>query len=151
MHSIAMNINTVKDLRNYYVYHGGFSGGWNVLLESFNDAQACGHSKLAVSNPVQTGSWLIREFSGLAREVEIGGGMAVLVVEDWDALVKRVKADALRGRLLVMITGTLIGEIWDKAIKFSGRTDGLVRRSFVGVPVGQPYWYPTEAQLASVN
>lgn len=145
-----MKINTTKNLREHYVNHGGFTGGWNVLLETFTEVQGHG-PRLAVSEPVQTGSWLTKQFPGLGREVELGGNMSVVVVDDWNALVNRVKAAALRKRLLVMISGNLIGENWEKAVRFSGRTDGLIRRSLVGVPVGQPYWYPTEEQLASVN
>lgn len=153
--SIAMKFNTVSDLRNHYVNFAGFTGGWNVLLEGFERVQAfhagAGSGKLmAVSQPLTAGSWLTREFANLAREVEIGNGMAVLVV-DWDVLVKRVHQDALRERLLVMITGCLFGGNWQKAIKFSGRTDGRIRRSLVGVPVGAAYWHPTEEQLASVS
>lgn len=129
---------------------GGFTGGWNVLLESFEEAQGFGR-RIAVSKPVQTGSWLAKQFGDLSNEVEIGGGMSVVVIEDWDKLVKKVNTEALRERLLVMITGNLIGDSWKKAVQFSGRNDGMIRRTKVGVPVGQAYWHPTEVQLASVN
>lgn len=141
---------TIKDIRDFYVNHGGFTGGWNVLLESFTEVQCYG-PKLAISEPVQTGSWLTKQFVGIGREVELGGNMSVVVIDDWDGLVNRVKAGALRERLLVMITGNLVSDDWEKAIRFSGRTDGMIRRSMVGVPVGQPYWHPTEEQLASVK
>lgn len=144
-----MKLNTIKSLREYYVNHGGFTGGWNVLLETFTEVQGFG-PKLAVSKPVQTGSWLTKQFTGLAREVEIGGNMSIVVIDNWDTLVNRVKADALRERLLVMISGTLC-ENWEKAVRFSGRTDGLISRLKAKVPVGQPYWHPTEEQLASVS
>lgn len=150
-HSIAMNnnIETIVELREHYVSFGGFSGGWNVLLENFKEAQAFG-TKIAVSEPIQAGSWITKQFGGLAHSVEIGGGLVVVVIEDWDALVRRVHQDALKERLLVMITGNLFGDDWNKAVQFSGRKDGLVRRSQVGVPVGAAYWYPTKEQLSTV-
>ena len=145
-----MNINTVADLREHYVNFGGFTGGWNVLLETFKEVQAFG-PKIAVSEPVQSGSWLTKQFENLSREVDIGGGMSIVVIDDWPALVCRVNQSALRERLLVMITGNLFGDSWEKAVRFSGRTDGLIRRSVAGVPVGAPYWYPSDEQLASVS
>lgn len=145
------NIETITDLRKHFVDFSGFSGGWNVLLESFEEAQSLSSSKIAVSKPVQTGTWLTEQCSGLAHEVQIGGGMSVIVIDNWAALVRRVNQDALRERLLVMITGNLFGDNWHKAVRFSGRNDGLVRRSRAGVAIGTSYWYPTEEQLASVG
>ena len=141
---------TITEIRKHYVEFGGSSGGWNVLLENFEAHQGYSH-KIAVSKPFPPQGWLKRELGELAREIEVGGGLVILVIDDWVLLEKRVRAAALWHRLLVMITGNLVGESWEKAKKFSGRTDGLISRSRAGVAVGEPYWYPSDEQLVSVN
>jgi hypothetical protein len=142
-------IRDIETLREYFVAHGGFSGGWNVRLEGWTVEQALHHRMVAVSPPLPVDSWQAKSMAGLATETQIGNGLAVLTV-DWQRLVNRVCQDATRERLLVMITGCLWGDEWEKAIRFSGRTDGLIRRSLVGVPLGEQYWQPTKEQLASV-
>lgn len=140
-------IETVSDLRNHYVTFGGFSGSWNVLLEFFKEVRAFG-PLIAVSEPLQSGSWLTKQFPpGLVREVTLGGNMSVLVIEDWDNLVKLVQQDALRNRMLVQVSGNLFGGSYEKAIAIAGAVGSLVRRAVVGVDVGAPYWNPTEEQL----
>ena len=81
-----MNTSEIRDiptLRKFYVEHSGFSGGWNVLLENFSTQQASypysGHGPMmVVSQPVQSGCWMTREFGGLAVEQPIGGRSASL-------------------------------------------------------------------------
>ncbi len=142
-----MEINTIAALREHFVNFGGFTGGWNVILEAFVETPGFGQ-KIAVSRPVKPGSWLTMTVEGLAQVVPISDDQVILVITDWAELLRRVHQDALRERLLVTVTGNLVGEVSTRASSLVGGNN-LVRRSKVGVAVGEPYWNPTDDQLTN--
>ncbi|MDO8668262.1 MAG: hypothetical protein Q7K35_04175 [bacterium] len=141
-----MKFNTTEDMRSYYSNFGGFSGGWSVLLENFRTEGSWGQ-KIGVSQPVFTGSWITKQFEGVGHEVILGAGISVVVIDNWELLEKRVLSEALRNRLLVMVTGNLMTKEYERARSIAGARGIMVRRSLVGVPVDAAYWYPTEEQL----
>ena len=140
---------TIQELRAHYVSVAGFSGAWNVTLETFKEVWS-EFGLVAISAPRQPASWVTGALGRIGREVPIGNGLVVIVIDNWESLEIAVRSDALRERFLVDITGTLTEDKYVLAKRFSGRQDGRVRRSKVGVPVGQAYWYPTDEQLAAV-
>lgn len=143
-----MKFKTIKELTDHYVRVADCTPGswWAGMLEPFTSYTSLGKT-VAVSRPMFNWEYVNPQMSSLATSAPINEEQFVLVINDWDALCKRVVSDALRERFLVRITGNLSTKTWQKAVEFSGRTDGFIRRSKVGVPTGAPYWYPTPEQI----
>ena len=131
---LARNFPTVESLRLHYVQKGGFTGGWNVAIEWFRVYWPLGVGRpVAVSAPMERGSWILRAYPEVFREVEVSRDAVVLSV-DWETLVNRVVKDALRNSLIVMKSG-----------------GGIARRSRVPGLHLQSQYAPEDGEIATVS
>ena len=144
--------NKIKQIREKYVSISGFSGGWNVILEgytSFEDDNTpffrSGVEK-AISQPmsVKSAEQEEKDLCGFGRRVKITETSEVVVVDDLASLARHINCDAIRGKLLVELTGNIFSEDEYEAATKAGYATcskkGFARRSTVNVPMGQPYW-----------
>lgn len=143
-----MKFKTIDQLLEHHRAVAGFDGSWSAHLEVFT-AHTSFDKTIAVSRPMESWEWVSELVLKMATRHQITATLVILVIEDWEALCRAVVSSAMRERLLVRITGNLSRDTWERAKEFSGRTDGFIRRSLVGVPVGAPYWYPTPEQVST--
>jgi hypothetical protein len=139
---------TIDELRNCFVEFSGFSGSFNVSLEGWTLAPVTGteisndkyewKQPMAVS-PLFTNNSFTRKVCAEigAAVTEISPGLFIGVV-GFNDLKKLVIKDALRERLTIMVSGNGNG--------INGKW-GSVRRTLTGLPIGTPYFHPTDEDL----